>query len=66
MYAAGADEKLVTERNGHWGEQGVRTYRPISDEQLGALSNILNQVKRQCSDPLPRQRHDCAGSSDYE
>lgn len=43
LYQSGVDEQLVMERTGHRSLDGVRSCKRTSNEQLEALSDILNR-----------------------
>ena len=50
LYASGVDEQLVMERTGHRSIEGIRSYKRTSSEQQQAVSDILTNTKKHCSD----------------
>lgn len=51
LYSSGVDEQLVMERTGHRSLEGVRSYKRTSAEQREAVSDILSNAKKQCTEP---------------
>lgn len=50
LYASGVDKQLVMEQTGHWSIEGIRSYKRTSSEQQQAVSDILTNTKKYCSD----------------
>lgn len=50
LYASGVDEQLVMERTGHRSIEGIRSYKRTSNEQQEAVSDILTNPKKACTD----------------
>ena len=50
LYSSGVDEQLIMERTGHHSTEGIRCYKHTTTEQQEAVSDILSNAKRPCTD----------------
>ena len=50
LYYSGIDEQLVMEKTGHSSIEGVCSYKRTSSKQQEAVSDILSNRKRSCTD----------------